>query len=108
MRGREAGLDGPRQLFQSWLRSNGRGELAGRLDLLAEEIELPDPARQAFEQRRFEEAITLARQASDPQLEAQAEEAFAGQAALALAEDHRSLALSVYRRLLALYPERAF
>ena len=133
----EQGLDEPKRLLGHWLRSQGRDRLAEELlESDAGEGEgdrelppdtepppdaeppeptpsatpepPPDPALKAFDQRRYAEAIVLARERQDAPLEERAKEAFRQQAVLALAEGRRPLALSVYTQLSVLYPEETF
>lgn len=108
---REAGLEGPRSIFVSWLKSTGRENLVAIIEPkpepVAEPVEVPEPAQVAYDQRRFAEAVELAREAGFVELEAASKEALRNQAALALSEDRRELAISVYRELARLYPGEA-
>lgn len=107
---REAGLERPRSIFVSWLKRTGRDNLVAIIEPEpVAEPEMPEPAQVAYEQRRFVEAVELAREAGLVELEAASKEALRNQAALALSEDRRELAISVYGELARLYPgEPAF
>ncbi|MCA9777981.1 MAG: hypothetical protein KC800_14730 [Candidatus Eremiobacteraeota bacterium] len=102
---REAGLEQPRGVFVNWLKRTGRENLIAMLQPEPEPVELPEPAQVAFEQRRFAEAIELARSAGLVELEEEAKEELRNQAMLALSEDRRELAISVYTELARLYPD---
>lgn len=102
---RESGLEGPRSMFVAWLERTGRDALIPLIAPKPEPVELPEPAQIAYDQRRYAEAIELAREAGLTQLEESAAEALRNQAVLALSEDRRELALSVYKKLAGLYPE---
>lgn len=106
---REAGLERPRSIFVSWLKRTGRENLVAIIEPKSEPVTMPEPAQLAYEQRRFADAVELAREAGLAELEAASKEALRNQAALALSEDRRELAVSVYRELARLYPgEEAF
>ena len=104
---REAGLEKPRSIFVSWLKRTGRENLVAIIEPKPDPVPEPveEPAQVAYEQRRFAEAIELAREAGLADLEAASKEALRNQAALALSEDRRELAISVYRELARLYPD---
>lgn len=105
---REKGLEGPRQLFIEWLQRTGRENLISLIlppPPKPEPVRLPDPAAIAFQEKRYDDAILLAREVSDEELENKAKQEYQEQAALAFAEERRELALSVYSRLLELYPD---
>lgn len=108
---REKGLDAPRQLFIDWLRRSGRENLVSLIlpppPPAAEPVELPDPATIAFQEQRYDDAILLARESADRVLEERAKQRYQEQAALAFVEERQALALSVYSRLLELYPEES-
>jgi hypothetical protein len=89
---RELGLVAPRSLFISWLENTGRDNLIPIIAPQPEPVELPTPAQVAFDQRRYEEAIELAREAGMASLEERAKEALRNQALLALTEDRDELA----------------
>ena len=102
---REVGLNVPRSLFVAWLEHTGRDNLVSIIAPKPEPVESPSPAQVAFDQRRYEEAIELAREAGLASLEDQAKDALRNQAQLAVSENRDELALSVYKKLSRLYPE---
>jgi hypothetical protein len=108
---RGRGLEEPRSLFVAWLKRTGRSNLVPIITPPPPEpalIEVPDPALEAYEQRRFAEAIRLARASGSREIEEKAKADFQQQAALALAEERDDLALSVYAQLSELYPDDKF
>lgn len=109
---REQGLGGPRSVFIEWLKRVGKDNLIALIKPPGEpeppQPVAPDPALVAYQERRYEDAIVLARESANPSLEAMARQDFQAQAALALAEEREKLALSVYQKLAALYPKDEF
>lgn len=118
---RSAGLEAPREILKAWLVAEGRQELVARLE---EPPERPapeqapeepepgftpiDPAQLAYDEFRFDDAIKEARVNGDAALEERARRAYHQQAALALAEGRKDLALSVYTALRDFYPADSF
>ena len=119
---RDKGLKKPKALFRQWLIEHGELEMADKLTDPVPEDELerqpsPNPERTsepvfemtaaevALAERRYPEAIQLARDSGETIIETEARQAFHQQGALAIAEGQPDLALSVYQKLQALYPK---
>lgn len=103
---RQNGLASPRDFFIRWLEANNRDEEAAQLrPKPVPEPEPEDPAQVAFRQHRYPEAIELARQSQQTDLEEEARRAYEAQGALAALEKDKRLALAVFSRLHQLYPD---
>ena len=102
---RDGGLEAPRSVFVAWLERTGRESLISLILPQPEPANPPEPAQVAYDQRRYAEAIELAREVGLHDLEERAKSALRNQALLAASEDRNELALSVYKKLSILYPE---
>lgn len=102
---RHKGLVGPRRLLISWLNRTARTELIPRMEAPSQ-AGPAGPVALALKEGRYEEAIRLARDEHNPELEAQARVALERQAGVAQAEGRIQLARSVYRTLAELYPDQ--
>lgn len=94
-----------REVLKGWLIRNGKDNLVGLITPPPPASEpQPPPEDIAFQEGRLEEALTLAREHSNPTIEHQARQALQEKAAVAYAEKRLEDALPIYKFLAEHYP----